>query len=675
MIGPALLVPSGALRALVVVKVLEVGVDDVIVARTALICGTGFTIAFFGLGLVDRLAKFHGGLGDVLDARLDLFGGHVVLLEVVLEGGDGQFDRLHRGRIDLVGVLFQRLLGRMNQAFGLVLGFDQLAARLVGLGVFFGFLDHLLDVFVAEAARRLDRDLLFLVGALVLGGNRDDAVGVDVECHLDLGYAARCGRNVFEVELTEHLVVGRHFTFALEDTDRHGALVVLGGREDLRLVGGDRGVAVDQAGEDTAERFDTERQRRYVEQDHILDVTLKHAGLNGGTHGDDFVGVDALVGFLAEELGHFLDDLGHTGHAADENDLVDFAGGDAGILESRGAGLHRGLDEIAHQAFELGTGQFHDHVQRLPVRAHRDEGLVDFRLRTAGQFDLGFLGGFLEALQSHLVLGQIDAMLFLELVGEVADDPHVEVFTTQEGVTIGGFHLEQAIVDFKHGDVEGAAAKVIDGDGLRFFLVETIGQRGGCRLVDDAQHFETGDLAGVFGGLTLSVIEIGGNGDDGLRHLFAEIGFGGFLHLAEDEGGNLRGAVFLAARLNPCVAIAAIDDGERHVLLVLGQIDVVHTATDQALDAEDGVFRVGHGLTLGRLADETFVFGEGHDRWRRTGAFGVFDDAGLTAIHDGDAAVGGSEVDTDHFGHVLYPFFNKAMFRTPDPITAPGPRS
>ena len=133
-----------------------------------------------------------------------------------------------------------------------------------------------------------------------------------------------------------------------------------------------------------------------------------------------------------------------------------------------------------------------------------------------GQLDLGLLGRFLQPLQRHLVLGQVDAVLFLELVGEVVDDPHVEVFAAEERVPVGRFHLEQAVVDFQDGDVEGAAAEVIDRDRPGFLLVEAVGQRRRGRLVDDAQHFEAGDLAGVLGRLTLGVVEIGGNGDDGL---------------------------------------------------------------------------------------------------------------------------------------------------------------
>src|SRR6184192_1292313 len=47
-----------------------------------------------------------------------------------------------------------------------------------------------------------------------------------------------------------------------------------------------------------------QRQRGHVEQQHILDVALEHAGLDRGTDRHDFVRVDALVRLLAEQLLH-----------------------------------------------------------------------------------------------------------------------------------------------------------------------------------------------------------------------------------------------------------------------------------------------------------------------------------------------------------------------------------
>src|SRR3546814_10013920 len=105
--------------------------------------------------------------------------------------------------------------------------------------------------------------------------------------------------------------------------------------------------------------------------------------------------------------------------------------------------------------------------------------------------------------------------------------------------------------DLQDGNVEGAAAKVVDGDGLAVLLFKPIGERGRRRLVDDAQNLKPRDLARVLGRLALRVVEIGGDGDHRLLHLFAQIGLGGFLHLLEDDGGNLRRRIVLAARMPP----------------------------------------------------------------------------------------------------------------------------
>ena len=130
-----------------------------------------------------------------------------------------------------------------------------------------------------------------------------------------------------------------------------------------------------------------------------------------------------------------------------------------------------------------------------------------------------FSADFFQPLQRELVAAQVDALLFLEFVGQIVDQPHVEVFAAQEGVAVGRLHLEHAVADFQDGNIEGAAAEVVDRDGAGLFLIEAVGERARGRLVDDAQHFQAGDLAGVLGRLTLSIIEVCGNGDDGLIDL------------------------------------------------------------------------------------------------------------------------------------------------------------
>src|SRR6185437_15791361 len=83
---------------------------------------------------------------------------------------------------------------------------------------------------------------------------------------------------------------------------------------------------------------------------------------------------------------------------------------------------------------------------------------------------------------------------------------------------------------------------------------------------------------------------------------------------------------------------------------------VLELASDEALDGEKGVLRIGDRLALGRLANQHLVvLREGDDRWGGTVALAVLDHAGLAALHDGHARIGRAEVDADYLCHVSTP--------------------
>src|SRR6266851_381318 len=122
-----LIAPSGSaskqlsLGALLLIDVLEFGIDDLVLAgpawRRRLVPGT----ACLGLrGLVDGFAELAGNLGQGAAFRFDLPG--IVAADRGFEVGQGPVDGgLVRG-IELVAVLGQGLFRRMDQAFGLIAG-------------------------------------------------------------------------------------------------------------------------------------------------------------------------------------------------------------------------------------------------------------------------------------------------------------------------------------------------------------------------------------------------------------------------------------------------------------------------------------------------------------------------------------------------------------------------
>ena len=112
-------------------------------------------------------------------------------------------------------------------------------------------------------------------------------------------------------------------------------------------------------------------------------------------------------------------------------------------------------------------------------------------------------------------------MIFFKFGGQPIHDAIINVVAAQMRVAGCGFHFHHAFADFQDGYIERAAAQIKYCNRFVFFLVQTIGQRGGRGLVDDAQYFQAGHLAGLFGRLSLAVIEIGGNRDHRLGHFFA----------------------------------------------------------------------------------------------------------------------------------------------------------
>ena len=138
-------------------------------------------------------------------------------------------------------------------------------------------------------------------------------------------------------------------------------------------------------------------------------------------------------------------------------------------------------------------------------------------------------------------------------------------------------------------------------------LFQPIGERGRGRLVDDAEHLEPGDAPGVLRRLPLGVVEIGGDGDDRLRHRAAEIGLRGLLHLLKYERADLAWTVLLAANLDPGVARFVGHDLVRDHAFIFLRHRIVVTAPDQPFDGENGVFRIDNALAFSRLAHQNLT--------------------------------------------------------------------
>ena len=165
----------------------------------------------------------------------------------------------------------------------------------------------------------------------------------------------------------------------MENANGHSRLVVLGCRENLTLFGRNGCVAVNQTGKDAAQRFNAEGKRGHVKQQDVFHIPLQDTGLHRSTNGHNFIRIHTFMRLFSEKLFNDILNLGHAGHATDQDHLVDFASRQSGILESFFAGLDGALHKIINQRFKFGAGQFQGQMFRTRrIRCNIRE--IDFGL-------------------------------------------------------------------------------------------------------------------------------------------------------------------------------------------------------------------------------------------------------------------------------------------------------
>ncbi len=214
-------------------------------------------------------------------------------------------------------------------------------------------------------------------------------------------------------------------------------------------------------------------------------------------------------------------------------------------------------------------------------------------------------------------------------------------------VAIGGQHFENAVVQLENGDVERAAAQIVDRDDAVLALVQPVSERRRSGFVDQPQNFQTRDAAGVFGGLPLRIVEIRRDCDDCLGDRLAEVRLGILLQLPQYESRDLGRRESTIAQLELQHRFAPGRDVKRKQLELF--LDIFQAAAHQplggihrALGLREQQFARGisdHNITVGldrhHARDQLVAIRAGNDH--RTGE-----------IQERSQAVGGSEVDADY---------------------------
>jgi len=204
-------------------------------------------------------------------------------------------------------------------------------------------------------------------------------------------------------------------------------------------------------------------------------------------------------------------------------------------------------------------------------------------------------------LQGHGVLAQIDALLAEELLRQPVNDALIEIIAAKMRIAVRAEHFEAVVADGKNRDIERAAAEIVDRHFLVFLLIQTIGQGGGGRFIDDAQDVKTGNFSRVLCSLPLRIVEIGGNRDHRLGDLSAEIGFRGFLHFLQDHRGDFRRSIGFAHHFDLTIAGTTFGYAIGNQLLFFRDLGVF--PPHKAFDREDRIGGIGDRLAFGHCPD------------------------------------------------------------------------
>mmetsp|Transcript_11211 Transcript_11211/g.41976 ORF Transcript_11211/g.41976 Transcript_11211/m.41976 type:complete len:234 (+) Transcript_11211:1024-1725(+) len=179
---------------------------------------------------------------------------------------------------------------------------------------------------------------------------------------------------------------------------------------------------------------------------------------------------------------------------------------------------------------------------------------VDFVLGYVRQVDFGLLGSLTDSLESEGVLAQVNALLSLKFVQNVLNQNIIEILSSQEGVSVGGSHLENSVLDLQNGNIKSTTTQIVYSHNA-VLSIESIRKSSGSRLIDDAFYIHSCNGSSILCGFSLGIVKIGRHGDDRTLNLLAQVILSSVFHLCENHGSDFGRRVCLSSCLEICTSV------------------------------------------------------------------------------------------------------------------------
>merc|ERR1719422_1857764 len=255
--------------------------------------------------------------------------------------------------------------------------------------------------------------------------------------------------------------------------------------------------------------------------------------------------------------------------------------------------------------------------------------------------------------QSSLVSLDVLLVLAFELVDKVVHHPVVKVFSTKMSVSSSGLDLKDALLDGQDRNIESSSSQVKDENialSRSFLLVQSVGNCSSCRFIDYSEDVETSDNSSIFCGLSLRVVEICWNCDNGILDFSTKVSLGCLLHLGQNHGGALLGGKPLGLVLVLDLKLGSatlLDHGEGPVLHVSLDSGVIEFSTNESFSIKDGVGGVDCDLILGWISDQPLGVSECHIGGSCPVSLVIGNDLHFAMLKHSDTGVGGAQVNTN----------------------------